>query len=354
MFKNYPFTSVLFTLLFTGLSAFVAIQFSFVHTANPVFASTTVQLETNTQNQNNPALNAAGNEVTGLNTSENTENEFLPFATDSATLATSSASLATPSAEVQEKIQERKDRDLTETTGVQKGRLATFLDENPIDPLSWNNFIQHGIRYAVSEGMPANVIVLIILFPLSAALIGASRHVIGLRGFGMYIPAVLSVALVSTGITEGLLIFGAIVLTALGTKTLLKKAKLAYLPRTALLIWTISIGLLALFILVPFLNISSLVGVNIFPILILVLLAENLLDALMRTKPADAIGLTAETLGLAFISSLIIQLESLQRFALLEPELLIISIGAFNVIIGKFAGLRLAEFLRFRSIIEEE
>jgi len=275
-------------------------------------------------------------------------------ATDSALVSTASGSLATPSAEVQEKIQERKDRDITETAGSQKSKLALFLDEHPIEPLSWNNFIQHGIRYAVGEGMPANVIVLIILFPLVAALIGASRHVIGLRGFGMYIPAVLSVALVSTGILEGLLIFGAIVLTALGTKKVLKKARLAYLPRTALLIWTISMGLLALFILVPFFNFTTLIGVNIFPILILVLLAENFLDALLRTKPADAIALTAETLALAFISSLILQLESLQKIALLEPELLIVGIAFFNVLVGKFAGLRLAEFLRFRSIIEEE
>jgi hypothetical protein len=280
--------------------------------------------------------------------------ELDPDATDSAFLATTSGSLATPSAEVQEKLQERKDRDITETTGEQKGRLATFLDENPIQPLSWNNFIQHGIRYAVSEGVPANVIVLIILFPLVASLIGASRHIIGLRGFGMYIPAVLSVALVSTGIVEGLLIFAAIVLTALATKNILKKAKIAYLPRTAMLIWTISMGLLGLFILVPFLNLSTLIGVNIFPILILVLLAENFLDALLRTKPADAIALTAETLALAFLSSLILQLESLQRFALSEPELLVLAVAFFNILVGKFAGLRLAEFLRFRSIIEEE
>lgn len=275
-------------------------------------------------------------------------------ATSSDLLATDSAQVATAAANIEEKIQERKERDITESTGVQKGKLATFLDENPIEPLAWNNFIQHGIRYAVGEGMPANVIVLIILFPLVAALIGASRHIIGLRGFGMYIPAVLSVALVSTGIQEGLLIFGAIVITALVTKYVLKKARLAYLPRTALLIWTISMGLLALFILVPFFKISSLIGVNIFPILILVLLAENFLDALLRTKPTDAIALTAETLGLAFISSLILQLDSLQKIALLEPELLIIAIAFFNILVGKFAGLRLAEFLRFRSIIEEE
>jgi hypothetical protein len=267
--------------------------------------------------------------------------------------ATPSSTLASPSAAVIKQIKDIKDDDITEPDGKQIDKLVTYLDLHPPDDLNWNNFIQHAIRFAVSEGVPANVIVLVLLFPLTAALIGASRHIIGLRGFGIYIPAVLAVALVSTGVLEGLLIFAAIVTTALVTKHYLKKTNLAYLPRTALQIWTISIGLLTLLVIAPLFNLVTLMSVNIFPILILVLLTENFLDALQRTKPADAAALTAETLALAFISSLILQFESLQKFALVEPELLIVSVAFFNVLVGKFTGLRLTEFLRFRSIIEE-
>ncbi len=267
--------------------------------------------------------------------------------------ASSSGSLATPSAEVQERIQKKADEDITQPTPRQKSKLATFLDENPPGELSWNNFIQHAIRFAVIGGVPANVLVLVLLFPVIASLIGASRHIIGLRGFGIYVPAVLSVALVSTGILEGLTIFAAIVTTALVSKRLLSKAKLAYLPRTALLIWMISLGVLALFLSAPVLNLVSLMSVNIFPILILVLLAENFLDALHRTKPTEAIALTTETIGLAFISSLILQLELIQRFVLTEPELVILATAVLNLVMGRFTGLRITEMLRFRSIIEE-
>jgi hypothetical protein len=274
-------------------------------------------------------------------------------ATDSAD-ATLSGQLASPSAEVDQRIQERKERDITEPNPVQKGRLAAFLDQNPPGPLSWNNFIQHAIRYAVTEGVQPNVIVLVLLFPLIASLIAASRHMIGLRGFGIYIPAVLSVALVSTGIAEGLIIFLAIVLTALITKRLLRKTKLSYLPRTALLLWTISLGILATLILAPVLNLVTLMSVNIFPILILVLLAENFLDAQARMKQSEAIALTVETISLAFICGLILQADGMQKFALVEPEMLILGTALLNIIIGKFIGLRLTEWLRFRSIIEEE
>jgi len=276
--------------------------------------------------------------------------------TDLTTLETSTtaATAASPAAEVVQKIQEKTEQDITQPSQTQKGKLATYLDENPPGKLSWNNWIRYAIYFAVTEGVPPNIIVLVILFPLIASLIAASRHVIGLRGFGIYIPAVLSVALVSTGVFEGVAIFLAIALSAILTNRFLRKIRVSYLPRTALLLWTISLGILAMLLVAPIFGLTNLMSVNIFPILILVLLSENFLDAQSRTKQSDAFALTAETLGLAIISGLIIKWESLQKFALIQPELLILAIAAFNIIVGKFTGLRLSEWLRFRSIIEEE
>lgn len=273
-------------------------------------------------------------------------------ATDAAS-ASEAARLASESAAVAEKIQEKKDSDLTETGGKQKDKLAAFLDENPPEPLAWNNFIQHAIRYAVNEGVPVNTLVLVLLFPMVASLIAASRHMIGLRGFGVYSPAVLSVALVSTGITEGILIFLAIVGTAVLAKRIIWRLKLSYLPRTAMLLWMISLGILGVLFIAPSINVVTLMTVNIFPILILVLLAENFLDAQSRTKQAEAIALTVETIGLAALSALLLKWELVQKVALLEPELLILSTALLNIVIGKFTGLRISERFRFRSIIEE-
>lgn len=274
-------------------------------------------------------------------------------ATDAAS-ASEAARLASESAEVAEKIQEKKDSDLTETGGKQKSKLRAFLDDNPPDPLTWNNFVQHAIRYAADREVPVNTIVLVLLFPTVASLIAASRHMIGLRGFGVYSPAVLSVALVSTGITEGIIIFLAIVGTAVIAKRIIVRFKLSYLPRTAMLLWMVSLAILTMLIISPSINVVTLMTVNIFPILILVLLAENFLDAQSRTKQAEAIALTVETIGLAAVAAILLQWEPIQQIALLEPELLILGTASLNIIIGKFTGLRISERFRFRSIIEEE
>jgi len=278
--------------------------------------------------------------------------ELDPSATLAAEASTQSARSATRSAEVQQRVEERREQDIT--TGTQsENKLVLFLEENPPDPLSWYNGLQHAIRFSVSEGVAPNTIVLVLLFPLIASLIAASRHVIGLRGFGIYIPAVLSVALVATGIFEGLTIFLAIVGTALLASKVVQKMRMSYLPRTALLLWMMSLGILALFFIAPALGLANLLTINIFPILILVLLAENFLDAQTRTKQLEALAITIETLVLAAICGIILQWEPMHRLALLEPELLLLGTAAINIIIGKFVGLRLSERLRFRPIIEE-
>jgi hypothetical protein len=267
--------------------------------------------------------------------------------------ATDSAAIATPSAQPAVTVPDKKDQDITEVSSQQKDKLVAYLDENPPGPLSWYNFLGHAIRSAVKQGVPANTIVLMLLFPLIASIIAASRHIIGLRGFGIYIPAVLSVALVSTGLIAGTIVFLAIVSVAVLSKKILKQLRLSYLPRTAMLLWMISISILAVMLISPILNLGKLTSINIFPILILILLSENFLDAQASTKPSDAIALAAETIGLAFVSGLILRWAVFQKIALLQPELLIILTACFNVVVGKFVGLRVTEWLRFRPIIEE-
>ncbi len=268
--------------------------------------------------------------------------------------ATTEGRLASPSAETLEKIRETKSEDITEPTVEQKSKLVRYLEENPIKEPGLTNLLQQAIRHAVSQGVPANVIVLVLLFPLVSSFIAASRHIIGLRGFGIYIPAVLSVALVSTGVIEGIALFLAIIIVALPAKKFLARFKLPYLPRTAILLWFVSLAVLAVQLLAPVLNMIKLMTVNIFPIMILVLVAENFLDAQARTKPADAIALTIETIGLAFLSGLLLKWEALQKLALLQPELLIIAVLILNLLVGKFVGLRVSEYFRFRSLMEEE
>lgn len=273
------------------------------------------------------------------------------IATDSA-ISTESTRLATPSAEVVEKIQEKKDQDITEPSGKQKTKLESYLDEKTPQPLTWHNFLQHAIRIAVSNGLSANVVVLILLFPVIASIISITRHLIGLQSFGIYTPAVLSVAFVSTGIIVGISIFFIILATTLLFRKLFRILRLQFLPRTAMLLWGMSITILAIFVLSSSFGFTFFLNVTIFPLLILMLLTENFIETQLASSQSQALRLTIETALVAVVCSLIISLEFLQKMAILNPELLLVVVPIINIIVGRYSGLRLFEYIRFRSIID--
>lgn len=268
--------------------------------------------------------------------------------------ATEEGSLASASAEADQKLQEKKDQDLTETGGKQKSKLATYLDEHPIGSLTWHNPLQHLIRQAITNGLPANIIVLMLLFPLIASLIAISRHIIGLKGFGVFIPAVLSVAFVSTGVLTGVIIFIAVLVAATIARFITKPLRLPLLPRTAMLLWVVSLFVMLLLIGSSWLTASTLSTLNIFPILIVMLLTENFMSTQLFSSQKEALSITFETLLVAVICALLINIEFVQQFVLLRPELSLLAVAAVNLIIGRYTGLRLLEKTRFQSIIEEE
>lgn len=277
----------------------------------------------------------------------------VPLESTAAADASLSAAISSPSAEVQQIIQDKRDQDITDTGSVQKSKLASYLDEHPAAPLSWYNALQHGIRGAINRGLPANIVVLVILFPVITAIISASRHLIGLQGFGIYIPAVLSVAFASTGISTGVVIFVAVLLATIIFRAPLQRLKLQYLPRTALLLWGVSTFILGFLILASYVGFNTFLTLNIFPLLIIILLIENFMETQLSSTRNQAVQLTIETLLIATVCSLLIGWEGLQKAVLLNPEITIIAVALFNILSGKYSGLRLLEYIRFRSIMEQ-
>ncbi len=264
------------------------------------------------------------------------------------------SAIASTAAQAEQVLIEKKAEDITETAGETRGKLATFLEENPIGKITWHNFLQHLIRDAVSKGLPANIIVLLLLFPLVVSIIAASRHVIGLRGFGIYIPAVLSVAFVSTEIITGIIIFAAVLLAATITRRLVKDLNLPYLPRTAMILWGVSVFILILLIISSKFEIFQLLTISIFPILIIIILTENFMNSQLFNSQREAMKIAFETLIVAIICSLIISQDIVQKFVLLYPEVSLLGTAFINYLIGKYTGLRLAEFLRFSSILGQD
>lgn len=272
--------------------------------------------------------------------------EEVEFESTSGALLASPTPIATPEP-VMPKL------DLTQNTEESVGPLEKILASQTLGTLRITNIFKYAIRNAIDAGVPANTVVLLLLMPLVAFVIAAARHIVGLRGFGIFLPASLAVVFLAIGPVVGIGLFLVIVIVSTLSRVTLRKLrlKLQYLPRMALILWLVILSVLGVLFASPVLRLPGLINVSIFPVLILTLLAEDFTKIQLGKSINTAINLTVETLILALISFIFLTLEPLQEFALLNPEILLGAVAVLDYIVGKYVGLRFVEYWRFRKLI---
>ena len=244
-----------------------------------------------------------------------------------------------------------KDIDLT-IPSLEGDRLTKLMNGQKLSGWWGKDVLKLAMRKAVSEGVSPNTLVLLFLFPLVAALVAFSRQVVGVSGFGMITPALLSVAFLSTGGLVGLVLLIFILGVATLGRMLIKKIKVPYLPKLAILIWVVSMAVLLLLLMSPTIGLERLVSVGIFPILLFVLLAETFIEAQITRSVSTSMMMTGETVVLALISYKVMSAPFIQSQVLLHPEISVILILGLDYLIGRYKGLRLMEIWRFRKLLK--
>lgn len=210
------------------------------------------------------------------------------------------------------------------------------------------NFI---IQYLINNSVPRETIILLLMLPIAATIIAFARQIIGVKGFGIYTPLIISFAILATGLKYGLVFFSVIILTGTVARFLAKRFRLLYLPRMALVLTAVAAAMLFLLGVGAFYQKKGLIAASIFAILIMITLVEKFVAAQIERGTTKAIILTAETLLLSVVCFWVISWEWLQNLVLLYPLWIIISTGIINVFLGKWTGLRLSEYFRFREVI---
>jgi len=234
-----------------------------------------------------------------------------------------------------------------------RNKLEAILRSQRLAPLGPANFLRYLIRTAVRSGVSPNTIILIFLLPLVGALVGILQYFVGLSGFGMFMPAMLAVTFLATGISGGLFLFAAIVLVNNLVGRLLRPVHLHYWPRRAIALTFTSLATFFVLLAAPFLGINELTQVSIFPVLFFILLAEEFTRTQLGKSRRTATSLTLATIILAILGDILMNWSLLQRLVLLNPEVSFLTVLVFNVLIGRYSGFRLLEYRRFYSIFHK-
>jgi len=253
---------------------------------------------------------------------------------------------AVPTVAVKEKITEPKSEEV-------KGKLEAVLDEQVVRPLSFDNFLKHLVRFSVDRGVAASTIVLILLLPLVGALVGVLQYLVGLTGFGIFMPAMIAVTFLATGIVGGLILFAVILVSSILTGRALRRLHLYYQPRRAITLMVVALITFGFLALSPSLGLFDLTQLSIFPILFLILLSEEFARVQLSKSKRSAMSLALGTLIVAILGASLMGWETLQRFVLLNPEISFLLVLVFNVLIGRYSGWRLSEHQRFRLVLKK-
>jgi hypothetical protein len=256
---------------------------------------------------------------------------------------------AVPTKEDDKKNQER----VTEPEAEQQKKAVISLLNKRVsdDNVGITNFFPYMVLYAVQAGIPANTIILVLLIPLLATIIVAFRYIVGFSGLGLLVPIALSVALLGTGVTPGFTLLAAILLSSFLARFILKKFRIMQMPKLAL-----SMLLTAFFILF-ILTISMVYGVfdvrnvSIFPILLFLLLGDRIFALFMEGNLRETIETTGVTLLLGILGFVLLAWEPLRSLVLLYPELILLLIP-LNILIGRYFGLRMTEYIKFQPVLK--
>jgi len=209
------------------------------------------------------------------------------------------------------------------------------------------------INFFTNHGVPLETVELILILPIIATFIAFLRQIVGIKAFGIYTPLLITFAFLETdGLRYGIVIFIAVILIGMAMRFVLKPFRLLYLPRVAIMVSVVALIILLVLVTGGGMKRTGLAAVSIFPILIMITLVEKFITVQIEKGNKTALILAFETLIISITGFYIASWEFLIRFLITYPWAVLLTIP-INIFLGKWTGIRLTEYFRFRKIIKK-
>jgi len=212
------------------------------------------------------------------------------------------------------------------------------------------NLLSSLVNYMLTHGVSSQTVILLLMLPVIAMILAFLKQVIGVTTFGLYTPSIVALSFLALSWPIGLVFLVFIISTGYATRAIMRRWRLLYIPKVAIVITVVSITLLLLLGLGTLFKIV-LARDTIFVLLIMSTLSESFLNVKTEEGLYSAILGTGETILAALLCVFIVQWPWLQSVVLAYPELILFTI-LIDVILGRWTGLRLVEYFRFREVFK--
>lgn len=212
------------------------------------------------------------------------------------------------------------------------------------------NILSNLIDTMLTNGIPSNTVILLLILPIIATILAFLRQVVGITTFGLYTPSIITLAFIALGWQAGIAYLLFIILTGYAARTLMRRWRMLYIPKVAIILSVVSLTLLVLMGIGAAFHLSF-SRETVFLLLVMSTLSESFLNLKTEQGWYSAILGISETVFAALLCVFIVQWSSFQSLILAYPELILLTLP-INVLLGRWSGLRLMEYFRFREVFK--
>lgn len=209
--------------------------------------------------------------------------------------------------------------------------------------------------YAMFErvGISQDLLKVLLMIPLGAFVTVVFRNVIGLETFGTFLPALIAAAARETGLLWGLFGFVMIIFITAVVRKGLDWLQLLHSPKMAVILAVVVIVMMINTVLGVHYGLIELAQMTLFPIAILAITSERFAIMVEEQGMAKALQLMFTTTIVIAAAYAVMSSLFMQSLFLAFPELLLV-VMALNIWLGRWVGMRLLEYYRFRHLLKEK
>lgn len=246
---------------------------------------------------------------------------------------------------------------LTGGTNLKTSMSLRRVPQRVLDQvLSSKNPMQENLVKYSLYALPAQsqqVFQVLMVIPFGIIMLVIVRNVIGIKTLGTFMPVLIALALHSTYLTWGVMVFIGIVAAGLLFRLYLEHLKLLLVPRLAAVLIFVILVIAMLSMITNAMGIAQGLSISLFPIVIMTMTIERLSVLWDERGATEALKQAASTLVFAVLICVAIAFPIVKYLYFTFPELLLIMMS-IALLLGRYTGYRLLELTRFRAFGERD
>lgn len=190
---------------------------------------------------------------------------------------------------------------------------------------------------------------IILTVPLGVLFLTVLRNVVGLRTFGTFMPILIALAFRETLVVWGVVLFTVVTAIGLLIRLYLENLRLLVVPRLSSVLIVVVLIMAGISVLSNQLGFERGLSVSLFPMVILTMTVERMSIVWDERGPMEMLRLGISSLIVAIFAYFIMINAYAEHIVLVFPELLLVLL-AINLLLGRYSGFRLLDLPRFRVL----